>query len=86
MSFKWEKIGRIMSIEDFDYDWMNTHTQLPIPMKLESGNIRIFLTPEQMAGQDQLLLTLIVTSSKLLIEMKNLCWILEEEEHLMIRE
>lgn len=42
MVFNWNKIGRIVSVEDFSQDWMQTHTQLPIPYMLDNGNVRIF--------------------------------------------
>lgn len=46
--FNWEKKGRIISIEDFkDFSWMQTHVQLPIPMLLENGDIRLFFNSRE---------------------------------------
>lgn len=38
----WKKMGRIISINDFEFEWMHSHTQLPIPMDLDDGKIRVF--------------------------------------------
>jgi len=42
MQFDWKKKGRIVSIDDFEQEWMHTHTQLPIPYCLDNGNMRIY--------------------------------------------
>lgn len=40
---KWEKKGRIISLDDFkDISWMQSHTQVPVPFKLKDGNYRIY--------------------------------------------
>lgn len=39
---QWEKKGKLFSLEDFKVDWMESHTQLPIPFLLDNRNIRLY--------------------------------------------
>lgn len=39
---KWEKMGRIISTEDFNIEWMESHTQVPVAFPLENDNIRLY--------------------------------------------
>ncbi len=39
---KWEKRGQILSLDDFNIPWMQSHTQVPVPYVLADGNIRIY--------------------------------------------
>lgn len=41
---KWEKRGRICSLEDFDLEWMQSHTQAPVAYPLENGLIRLYFS------------------------------------------
>ena len=42
---KWEKKGRIISLEDFrEISWMQSHMQVPVPLRLENGNYRIYFS------------------------------------------
>lgn len=41
---KWIKQGRIITLEDIKTDWMQSHTQLPVPYIKRDGTIRIYFT------------------------------------------
>lgn len=39
---KWIKQGRIITLEDIKIDWMQSHTQIPVPYVKQDGIIRIY--------------------------------------------
>lgn len=42
---EWKKRGRIITLDDFaDISWMQSHMQLPVPLKLENGNYRVYFS------------------------------------------
>lgn len=41
---RWEKRGKICSIEDFKLEWMHSHTQCPVAFSLGNGNIRLYFS------------------------------------------
>ena len=38
----WEKKGKIFSLNDLKIDWMESHTQVPVALLLENGDIRLY--------------------------------------------
>ena len=38
----WKKQGRLISVEDLNVSWMQSHAQCPIPYQLPDGNIRLY--------------------------------------------
>lgn len=41
---KWNKKGKLFSIEDFESDWIVSHLQIPVPRKISDNTIRIYLS------------------------------------------
>ncbi len=41
---KWIKQGRIITLEDIKTDWMQSHTQIPVPHVKQDGIIRIYFS------------------------------------------
>lgn len=42
---KWKKQGRIIQMEQFkSVPWMESHLQLPVPLKLKNGNYRVYFS------------------------------------------
>jgi len=39
---QWEKKGKIISLDDFNIDWMESHTQVPVALLLGNGDIRLY--------------------------------------------
>jgi hypothetical protein len=41
---KWEKKGIILKTEDLEADWIVSHVQVPVPVKIDNETLRIYFT------------------------------------------
>lgn len=41
---KWDKKGKLFSVEDLKSDWITSHVQLPVPYRVSEDIIRIYLS------------------------------------------
>ena len=42
---KWKKLGKIFSVDDLNYYWMNSHAMMPVVEQIDENIFRIYFSP-----------------------------------------